>query len=297
MGSVCEASNDGLESPSGNGNALINLAPVDSSLSSRSYERFSTQTLSSTPDSELLDLAGTLMDTATRFAPAELDELTLQCEYRCASVVLIAIHFAKANYFDSVDRSMTGAVWRLQGLKYALHSSAIREAHSDALVSHMKLAYVTADMQEDSRVAHWLIDEWQLHLSSEHKIPNEYKDHLEAWDVGLEQRTRASGYTFPLIMDTPFSDYLAVGYRGIASREFKIEVLDGAINYAFLECGEWLLGSDTTQVELRTYLKRGWEIPADWDDCGVIIIGQQGSKVRIWGYLDGSLDENGNLSA
>ncbi len=58
---------------------------------------------------------------------------------------------------------------------------------------------------------------------------------------------------------TPVSDYHAVAYRGLASKEFKIDVLAGSIEYAFLQCGDWLLRTRAggNQVELHTDEKRG----------------------------------------
>ena len=290
----CEASSDGLAPHSAGGNLLIRQTPRDASMRLKSSKgRWKGK------DRASMESAGELLAMENRYEPDQVDGVLLQCEDRCPSAIYVATYFAKANYFESISRSLTSAVWRLEGLEHALHSDAFLSEHSSELTRHLKAAYDHADNVSDFRVAKWVYDEWDQHLSSnDSEALDNVREHLKGWEESLEQRDAPNGYTFPLVTDTPVSDYHAVTYRGLATREFKIDVLEGSIEYAFLQCGDWLLKAPSgRQVELHTDETPGWKVPSDWGNCGLIILGEQDSEIRVWEYPDGSLDENGNLSA
>ena len=294
--STCEASSDGQISISQKGNILFRGLPPDRSMADYAIDRRFKGT------KEILKVAGDLMDFDQLYEPNALDEQISQCEDRCPTALLVGTYFAKANYYDSVERPMTGAMWRLEGLAYAMHSGAFLQEHKQALAAHLQTAYRFADDISDFEMARWVLREWEMHLRASLRYSETgEKSHLDSWEEGSKQRRAPIGYTFDLVTDTPISDYHAAGFRGLASREFKIDVMAGKIEYSFLQCSDWLLYSSVDnsikQVELRVDLNRGWQVPAHWENCSLIILGDQGAKVRIWEYPDGSLDANGNLSA
>ena len=227
------------------------------------------------------------------FTPQELDEF---CLSRCLSSLQISMFFARANHFDRTNRRQTAAIWRLLGIKFLSFSEVLREEHGQEIIKHLKQAYRAATDASDFTLATWVINTWQQEFEDLNQdVLSELLNHNESWGERLSNQEAPIGYTIPLVGDTFLSDYHYVGYRGVQQSEFKIDIIEGAVDHAFLNCG-WLFGSDR-QVRLQVDLKRGWKIPENWGGCRLILFGKKGTRVKIWEYPDGSLDDNGNLSA
>lgn len=272
----CTGSSDGLIPGERNGARFMYFIPEDDSLTDR-LEGYD----------ELNKIINELMDSRELYEPGAVDQLLTQCKGRCPSALILGSHFAKANYYDSVNRPLTAAIWRYFALARASTSSAFIEAHEDAFVGHVRLAFFYAADADDYNMAEgvsaWVAEKSPLWIA--------FKEHLDGW-AAINEKNAADpiGYNFPLVTDTPLSDYHAVGFRTLAVKEFKIDILAGAIDYAFLSC-------DSNQVELQVELKRAWQVPSDWGGCDVYIFGEEGTEVRLWELPAGSVDQNGNLSA
>jgi len=242
---------------------------------------------------ELRSIEKAFMASENKFTPEELDEL---CPNRCLSSVQRSMFLARANHFDRINRRQTAAIWRLLGIKFVSFSEVLREEHGQEIIKHLKQAYRAATDASDFILATWVINIWQQKFEDLNQdVLSELLNHNESWGERLSNQEAPIGYTIPLVGDTFLSDYHYVGYRGVQQSEFKIDIIEGAVDHAFLNCG-WLFRSDR-QVRLQVDLKRGWKIPEDWESCRLILFGKKGTRVKIWEYPDGSLDDNGNLSA
>jgi len=299
LGLDCAPSHDGLDTPSRYGNRWIHFQLT--ATWSEYTEKRSGAGIPMDPNqrySELKADAGKLLDFDNKIFPDDLDELLGRCKPICYSVMTVGSYFAKANYYDSIGRPMTASIWRLEGLENALHMADFRQENADALVHHLQAAINFADETSDFRIAGWLVREWEMHLPQQsEKLQHDLGEFIEDWGQQLQEVDSPIAYTLPLLTETPISDHHAANYRGLSSKEFKIDVLTGSIEYAFLDCGERLFNVwSQKQVELQISLRRGWRVPPDWEDCALMILGEQGSKIRVWELPDGTLDANGNLS-
>ena len=294
----CKPSNDGMASASGDGifwaqafvrdrslQAAWSDPPQGSSFFKREKENHA----------EMLDLAGKLAAFENRFTLEELEEITSLCEGPCPSSLSIGTYLARANYFDSVERSLTAAIWRLEGLQHALSSKVFLRDHGATLSKHLKQAYLAAVDASDYVLAAWVIQQWEDNLWTVDQTGLvKLKEHHRSWEQTSSNQAAPVGYMTPLVTDTFLSDYHSVAVRGVHSKEFKINVVRGKVEYAFLNCGH--LFDNQRQVHLQGDFTRGWKMPADWESCRVVLFGDKGTRVKIWEYPDGTLDENGNLS-
>ncbi|MDA8620056.1 hypothetical protein N9L28_04755 [Luminiphilus sp.] len=235
------------------------------------------------------------MASENEFTPQELDEFCAK-KRRCPSSLQISMFFARANYFDRINRRQTAAIWRLQGIMLVASSKTLRKEHGQEIIKHLKQAYRAATDASDLALATWVIHIWEEAFEDLNQdMLSALLNHKEGWSERLSNQKAPVGYSIPLVGDTFLSDYHYVGYRGVQQSEFKIDIVEGAVDHAFLNCN-WLFGYDR-QVRLQVDLKRGWKIPEGWGSCRLILFGKKGTRVKIWEYPDGSLDDNGNLSA
>lgn len=278
---IGRGSSDGLTPGERNGARFIYFIPQDDSLTER-LEGYD----------ELNKIINELMNSRELYEPGAVDQLLTQCKGRCPSALILGSHFAKANYYDYVNRPLTAAIWRYFALLRVVDNNAFIESHAAALADHFEAVYRYAVKAKDYIMAVRALTEWEDKLYEERRNERDaFEEQLYFWTAQNKKNEEApNGYTFPLVTDTPLSDYHAVGFRTLAVKEFKIDILAGAIDYAFLNCG-------SNQVELQVELKRAWQVPSDWGTCGVYIFGEEGTEVRLWELPDGTVDQNGNLSA
>ena len=105
---------------------------------------------------KMLNLAGKLAAFENRFTLEELGEITSLCEGPCPSSLSIETYLARANYFDSVKRSLTAAIWRLEGLQQALSTKLFLREYGATLSKHLKQAYLAAVDASDYVLAAWV---------------------------------------------------------------------------------------------------------------------------------------------
>ena len=99
----------------------------------------------------------------------------------------------------------------------------------------------------------------------------------------------------PLTTDTPYSEAYGWTHKHLSYPEFRIVTLKGNIDFAFLECSlvedvrpAATRSLSTAQLDLNNVA--GWEIPATWGSCAVVVIGDPGSTIDLHEYRRGSLE-------
>ena len=293
----CKPSNDGMASKSGDGIFWAQAFLRDASLNELGAELPGVSKFRSgrKTHAKMLDLAGKLAAFENRFTLEELEEITSLCEGPCPSSLSIGTDLARANYFDSVERSLTADILLLEGLQLALSTKLFLREYGATLSKHLKQAYLAAVDASDYVLAAWVIQQWEDNLWTVDKtVLVELKEHHSSWEQTFSNQAAPVGYTTPLVTDTFLSDYHSVAVRGVNSREFKINIVRGKVEYAFLNCGQ-LFGKQW-QVHLQGGLHSGLENACRLGALQSGPVWDKGTRVKIWEYPDGNLDENGNLS-
>lgn len=226
--------------------------------------------------------------TSDLWASDAIDSAAEACEGLCEFSSLLALMFAKADFFDRVDRALTASLWRVLALEGAIRHKNIRLEGKDVLKRHIYRHYQHAVQTADfplATEAMEMADDLRFDDPDYEKI----KAHFSRWEE--IQATATNGLVVPLVADTPFSDLHHVAARSISNPEFRITVTQGSVSHAFLLCGQgW-------QVSLSTDQRSGWKIPDGVDDCSIMVFGGEGTIIHLWEYPEGTLDDNGNLSA
>lgn len=229
-----------------------------------------------------------LQITSNQWTSDAIDKAAEDCEGLCPFSTLMALMLAKADYFDRVDRALTANLWRGLALEGAIRVEDIRLQGKDVLKRHIYRQYQHGVQTADfplAKGAMMMADDLRFDDSDYEKI----KAHFTGWKE--IQTTASTGVVVPLVEDTPFSDVHHVAARSISSPEFRLTVTQGSVSHAFLRCGQgW-------QVSLSTDKRSGWKIPDGVEDCSIVVLGGEGAIIHLWEYPEGTLDDNGNLSA
>ena len=220
------------------------------------------------------------------WASDAVDKLAEDCEGLCPASTIIAMMFAKANYFDAINRPMTANLWRYVAVSLSIDQENIRREAREVLRKHTYRLYQHSVQVGDFSSAKTAF-KWVEDLNFRDDDYTKIKNHFTLWQQSFEDGI--SDVVVPLVKDTPFSLRHAVAVRGVSKPEFRLSITDGGLDFGFLACDEqW-------QVNLRVDRRSGWRIPETAQNCELLLFGEEGTQVQISEYAQGSLDDNGNL--
>ena len=249
-------------------------------------------TLEHSTDGELSRAMRRLMDPANIFDPSLIDKQESDCDGRCSSLLALAALFAKANFYDSAGLATTAALWRDIALSASRKSEVVRRVVKDQIKYHLYKQYKYAVTTADYGLASWINDEVKNRNFADAEAEKIHA-HFDGWKASEEKRDSALGVTFNLAEQNPLSSLHAAGLRYLNSNEVGLTVESGEINFAFLNCTDT---DQRVQVQLNHKDHRAWRIPESWGDCELYLLGEEATKVTLWEYPAGTVDENGNLS-
>lgn len=231
------------------------------------------------------------MDPANIFDPTVIDKQELNCDGRCNSLMVLAALFAKANFYDSVGLASTAALWRDFALSASRKSEVVRIVIKDQTKYHLYKQYKYAVTTADYGLASWINDEVKSR-NFDDADGEKIKAHFEDWAASEKTRDTALGVTLPLATQNPLSNVHAAGLRYINSHDIGLTVESGRLDFAFLNC---TANDSRKQVQLDYKHHSAWRIPESWSRCELYLLGGDNTKITVWEYPAGSVDENGNL--
>ena len=232
-----------------------------------------------------------LMDPANIFDPSVIDKQESDCDGRCSSLLALAALFAKANFYDSAGLATTAALWRDIALSASRKSEVVRRVVKDQIKYHLYKQYKYAVTTSDYGLASWINDEVKNRNFAD-ADSEKIHAHFEDWAASEKTRDTALGVTLPLATQNPLSNVHAAGLRYINSYDIGLTVESGRLDFAFLNC---TADDSREQVQLDHENHSAWRIPESWSQCELLLLGDDDTKITVWEYPAGSVDENGNL--
>lgn len=219
-----------------------------------------------------------LINGEVRYTPEELTRYFNSCDGKCSAMAINAAMFSMANHFDEIGQKAAAGLWRYYALQAAQKSDVIRREASASLKRHAYTLYKHAVITADFGLAGWtteVISELRFNDADATKINQHYDD----WASAQKNDSFELGIVVTLSEANPVSASHSVAQRHISAGRLRLKVLDGALSYSFLECQTT---SGSAQVLLDFKSREEWQVPADWQSCVVLLLGEKGSTIELW---------------